>query len=128
MADQIRLPAEGAVHVSEGENNTLVITVPVDNNPGETSEIVCKVFNGIMAVSRPPQAQTEFDFYVETHEAQFVAKMMRPKKGVWDHIKIVHHFKKDSRPMEWSMPGPFQIRLGVQPQHLAFTVRRGGEG
>lgn len=107
--EEIRLPAEGPVHVSVDGDGALMITVPLGEHPGENTERCDQVARLLM--NAPPQAETMEGlpaFCVETGEARFLTKQIRGR--VWDKVVIVNYMA-DASTQTRDIPGPFLFAL-----------------
>jgi len=117
--EEIRLPAEGPVHVSVDEDGALMITVPLGKHPGKNAEQCDKVAKLLM--NAPPKAETMDglpSFYIESGEVPFLVKQLRGQ--TWNKVVIVNYMA-DSSTQTRDIPGPFLFGLKHGGQFLTLV-------
>lgn len=107
----IRLPAKGPVHVHAGEDNALMITVPLSIEPGHDAERCDSVAKHLMAGDG-------HGFYFETGEAAFLAKELSGQ--TWSKLVLINYMT-DSVTQTRDIPGPFKFAARATENVLSLV-------
>jgi len=120
--EEIRLPAEGPVHVSVDGDGALMITVPLGKHPGKNAECCDQVAKLLMTAPTRIETVEEMPaFTIESGEARFLAEQL-PNRS-WEKVVIVNYMA-DSSTQTRDIPGPFVFSIRQAEPHLTLLVMK----